>query len=77
MKKNVCKLLSGILCLVMLMGMAGCGADTPSGNTGAKNDPINIENLTNALLTKVSYDTPLEGCLPHRLPEDGVLPRPA
>lgn len=61
MKKAILKLSSGILCLIMLTSMAGCFPSSTETN-------IDIQALTDALLTQVTFDTPLE-----ETGEDGSL----
>jgi len=52
MKKSLFKLLSGILCLILLISTAGCLSPAPAEN-------IDILALTDTLLTQVRFDTPL------------------
>ena len=52
MKKILLKLVSGIVCLVLLVSMAGCFPIVTQKN-------IDIQALTDTLLAQVAFDTPL------------------
>lgn len=52
MKTPFLKLLSGVLSLILLISATGCGSASPASE-------INIQALTDALLSQVAFDTPL------------------
>lgn len=52
MRKPLFKLISGVLSLVLLISATGCGPVSPE-------EDIDIQALTDALLSQVTFDTPL------------------